>query len=177
MTVFHVSAATVEGYVTKREPFRVAHIERLAKLRSQGVVRCGGPWPDGRGVELIYRVADASQVKPLVESDPYWLGGVWSGYAMLPFSVFVEPIREVPVVLDGSRTFFIVEGPVKDPLAVERALEALRDQDRLCLGGVVEQRLWALPNTPDEAQAVRWVAEATGLEAGRLGARPLFYVL
>jgi len=177
MNVFHVSAATVEGYVTKREPFRKAHIERLKELRSKGVVRMGGPWPDGRGVDLVYRAKDAAELKSLVEGDPYWSGGVWSSYAALPFSVFVEPKEEVPVVLDGSRKLFIVEGPAEDALGVEPALVTLRDQGRLMLGGVVEQRLWALANTADEAQALRWVADATRLEAGRLGARPLFYVL
>lgn len=177
MNVFHVSAATVEGYVTKREPFRKAHIDRLVKLRSEGVVRMGGPWPDGRGVDLVYRVKDPKDLKGLVEGDPYWTGGVWSSYASLPFSVFVEPASDAPVVLDGSRKLLIVEGPVKDALKLEPSLERMRDQGRLFLGGVVEQRLWALTTTDDEAKAIRSVVEATSLDAGRLAARPLFYVL
>ena len=177
MNVFPVSAATVEGYVTKREPFRKAHIERLVKLRSEGVVRMGGPWPDGRGVDLVYRCRDAAQLKSLGEDDPYWKGGVWSSYASLPFSVFVEPTSEVPVVLDGSRKLFIVEGPAGDALGVEPALEKLRDQGRMWLGGVVEQRLWALTTSDDETKAIRSLVEATSIDMGRLAARPLIYVL
>ncbi len=177
MSVFHVSAATVEGYVQKREPYRKAHIERLQKLRAEGVVRMGGPWPDGRGVDLIYRVPDRAAVKKVVEGDPYWTGGVWTSYAALPFSSFMDPKMEVPVVLDGSRRVFIVEGPAPDARSAGAALSALREQGRVYLGGVVEQRLWALTSAADEATAMSWVAAAGGGDAAKLGTRPLFYVL
>jgi len=101
--VLHVDIATHPEYLTRREPHRRAHIERLAGLRQVGAVIGGGPAPDGSRVEIVYRLQQPAQLKPAIEEDPYWVGGAWTGYRERSFSEFVEPWRLPEIVLDGSR--------------------------------------------------------------------------
>ena len=178
MTVFHVLVTPADDYVTKREPFRRAHLERLQELRAAGRCVFGGPAPDGKGVDLGYRLERAEDLKGVVEGDPYWGGEVWKSYASRPFARFVAPAALVPVVTDGSRRTFIVEGPAADAGRAEKALGALRDIGRVHLGGVFETGAsWALTSAADEKSATAWLAETGAWQPGSLTARPLLYVL
>jgi hypothetical protein len=125
----------VEDYVSRREPHRRAHIERLAGLRAAGVVVGGGPAPDGRSVDLVYRLPQAAELRKIVEEDPYWTAGAWTGYAPRSFTEYVEPWEQVPLVLDGSRRATIVEGRVAEPDMAQFALIELRGAGRMAFGG------------------------------------------
>src|SRR5207247_1113147 len=74
-----------------------------------GILIGGGPAPDGRRVDIFYRLQQPAQVTPAVEEDPYFLAGAWTGYTPSSFTHFVEPWEQVPLVLDGSRVATIVE--------------------------------------------------------------------
>lgn len=178
MLVVHVAITTVDDDLARREPYRRAHLDRLIELRAAGVVVGGGPAPDGRRVELVYRLARPEQLAPLVEEDPSWTGGAWTGWTARSFTAFVEPWELPPVVVDGSRRAVVVEGPVTDRDMAQLALVELRGAGRLAFGGLFEgDQSWALCRTADEAEARAWFAD-TGLWAGeRLHARPLLYVL
>ena len=138
MIVFHVAIATHPEYLTRREPHRRAHIERLAGLRQVGAVIGGGPAPDGSRVEIVYRLQQPAQLKPAIEEDPYWVGGAWTAYRERSFSEFVEPWRLPEIVLDGSRRVTVVEGQMSDPDMAQFVMIEMRGAGRLVFGGAFE---------------------------------------
>ena len=113
-----------------------------------------------------------------MEEDPYWVGGAWTHYETRCFSQFVEPWEMVPVVLDGSRTVTVVEGPVAEHDMAQFALIEMRGAGRLHLGGFFEDgQTWALMKTADAAEARRWFADTGFWKTDALTARPLLHVL
>jgi len=178
MIVFHLAVTTCDDYLTRREPHRRAHLERLQGLRAAGILIGGGPAPDGTSADLVYRLQQPGQLKHAIEEDPYWTGGAWVGYTPRSFAQFVEPWEQVPVVLDGSRRITIVEGPVADHAMAQFALIEMRGAGRLAFGGFFEDgQTFALMNTPDAAQALAWFGETGFWTPGALAARPLLHVL
>ncbi len=178
MIVFHVVITAAEDYATRREPHRRQHLHRIEGLRAAGAVIGGGPAPDGRTADLVYRLQKPEHLKLVVEEDPYWTAGVWTAYAAQSFREFVEPWELPPVVVDGSRQATIVEGPALDRDMAQFALIELRGGGRLGFGGFLESgEMWALCRTADAAEALGWFKEAGFWDAARLSARPLLHVL
>lgn len=178
MIVYHVLVQAADDYLTRREKYRHAHIQRIGGLREMGVVIAGGPAADGKTAELFYRLQQPSQLKLIVEEDPYWLGGVWTGYTARTFGNFVEPWEAPPVVLDGSRKTTIVEVPTLDPDMAQFALIEMRGAGRIQLGGFLEDgATLALVKTADGAQAREWFAESGFWKMDALAARSFVYVL
>jgi uncharacterized protein YciI len=176
--VMHVAITTVEDYVARREPHRRTHIERLTGLRAAGIVVGGGPAPDGRSVDLVYRLPQAAQLQTIVEEDPYWTGGAWTGYAPRSFAAFVEPWAQLPLVLDGSRRATIVEGRVVEPDMAQFALIELRGAGRLAFGGFFpDHETFALATSGDADTALGWFKETGFWAPESLRARPLLHVL
>jgi len=134
MIVVHVLVTTAEDYLTRREAHRQAHFDRLRELRAAGRLIGGGPVPDGRSADVFYRLTRADELPRLVEEDPYYRGGVWTGYRPRSFSQFVEPWELPPIILDGSRRATIVEGPAADRDLAQLALVELRGAGRLAFG-------------------------------------------
>ncbi len=178
MVVFHVAITAADDYLTRRAAHRQPHIERIAGLRAAGAVIGGGPAPDGRTADLVYRLQRPDQLKPIVEEDPYWTGGVWTRYEPRSFAEFVEPWEAPPIVLDGSRAATIVEGATADRDMAQFALIELRGAGRLAFGGTFEDgRTWALCRSRDAGEALGWF-RAGGLWAPEVpAARPLLWVL
>lgn len=178
MIVYHVAVTTVDDYPTRREPHRRAHIERLAGLRQAGVLIAGGPAPNGKTVDLFYRVQQPEQLERLVEEDPYRLGGAWTAWTQRSFTNFVEPWQQPPIVLDGSRAVTIVEGPVTDPAMGEFVLIDLRGSGRMAFGGFFEGgQTLALATTPDADTALGWFRDSGFWKPDALTARTFLYVL
>ena len=178
MIVFHVAITAAEDYITRREAHRRAHIERLQGLRAASILIGGGPAPDGRTADIVYRLQQPAQLKNAIEEDPYWTGGVWTKYAPRSFAQFVEPWEMVPVVLDGSRKVTIVEGPTVDHDMAQFALIEMRGAGRVHLGGFFEGgQTLALAKTADAQEAVRWFEETGFWKPGALTARRLLHVL
>lgn len=178
MIVFHVAITTHPEYVAKREPHRRAHIERLAGLRQGGAVIGGGPAPDGTGVDLVYRLQQPGQLKLVIEEDPYWIGGAWTGYRERSFTEFVEPWQLPPIVLDGSRRATVVEGRMADPDMAQFVMIEMRGAGRLVFGGAFpDGATFGLMKTTDAEEAVRWYADTGFWTAETLQARPLLHVL
>lgn len=178
MIVYQIAVTPVADYVAKREPYRRAHVERLQGLRAAGILLAGGPSPDGTTVDLVYRLQRPDQVTPAMEEDPYWTGGAWTRYQPRSFAQFVEPWEMVPVVLDGSRTVTLVEGPVGQHDMAQFALIEMRGAGRLHLGGFLEGgQTWAMMRTADAAEARGWFADTGFWEPAALTTRPLLHVL
>lgn len=178
MSVYHAAIRCADDYVSRRQPHRRAHIERMQMLRRAGIVIGAGPAPDGKTADIFYNLQQAEQLKAVVEEDPYWTAGAWIGYTGRRFAEFIEPSELPPVVLDGSRRASIVEGATLDLDAGVIALVDLRGTRRLAFGGLLDSgHVLAVLTTADPTEAVRWLEE-TGLWApGALTARPLLHVL
>lgn len=176
--VFHITVRAADDYLTRREAYRREHIERLQGLRAMGILIGGGPAPDGTTADVFYRLQQPAQLKNAMEEDPYWMGGVWTGYTPRSFTEFVEPWQMVPVVLDGSRRVTIVEGPVVDREMAQFALIEMRGAGRLAFGGLFESsETLAVVNSADADQALDWFRQTGFWTADRLIARPLLHVL
>jgi hypothetical protein len=176
--VYHIAVTAAADYLTRRAAHRRAHMERVQGLRMAGILVGGGPAPDGTTADLFYRLQQPWQIKNAMEEDPYWLGGVWTGYHPRSFSQFVEPWEMVPVVLDGSRPVTLVEGATADLAMAQLALVEMRGAGRVAFGGFFEDgTLLAVARTPDAEQAGGWFAESGSWTASALTTRPLLWVL
>ena len=178
MPVFHARIVTSDDYVQRRAAQREAHLVRVLGLRSRGLVVAGGPTPDGRLAELIYRAPQRPDVTRLIEEDPYYVAGAWKSYTLRVFSEFIEPLKLPPMVADGSRGVILVEGEAQRADKAKLALIGLRAAGRLGFGGFFDGgATLALLATADAAEARRWLAETGFWDEGRLAARPFLYVL
>ena len=178
MIVFHIAVTAAPDYLTRREVYRRAHIERLQGLRANGILIGGGPSADLRTADLFYRLQQPAQLKFAIEEDPYWMGGVWTRYEPKSFSQFVEPWEMVPVVLDGTRRLTIVEGPTAQHDMAQFAMIEMRGAGRLAFGGFFDGgSTLAVAKTADGDEAIRWFAETGFWESGALATRPWLHVL
>jgi uncharacterized protein YciI len=176
--VFHIGVTAAEDYATRREAHRRDHIARLQGFRATSILIGGGPAPDGKTADLFYRLQQPWQVKPAMEEDPYWTGGVWTKYTPRSFSHFVEPWELVPVVLDGSRAVTIVEGPVADLDMAQISLIELRGAGKLAFGGILDsEQTITVMKTTDADEAKSWLGEHGFWDPAKLTTRTLLWVL
>jgi uncharacterized protein YciI len=176
--VYHVAIRTADDYLARREPHRRAHLERLMGLRGHGLVVAGGPSPDGRSADVFYRVQQPDDLRRLVEEDPYFTGGAWSGYTPRSFAQFLEPWELPPLVTDGSRRVTLVEGVAPDVEMASFALIEARGGGRMAFGGFFPGgETLAVMRGDDPAKALDEL-RATGFwDEASLRARPLLYAL
>jgi uncharacterized protein YciI len=176
--VFHIAVTAADDYRTKRDAHRREHIARVQGLRAASILIGGGPSLDGKTADMFYRLQQPWQVKPAMEEDPYWTGGVWTGYTPRSFSHFVDPWELVPVVLDGSRTATIVEGPVADVDMAQISLIEMRGAGKLVFGGLLEGgATLVVMKTADPEEAKSSLAEHGFWDTAKLTARPFLWVL
>ncbi|MCI2419623.1 YciI family protein [Saccharopolyspora sp. K220] len=55
---------------------RPAHREYCRGLAERGVLLAGGPFADQLGAQLVYAVADADELREILDADPYTEAGV-----------------------------------------------------------------------------------------------------
>jgi uncharacterized protein YciI len=176
--VYHVAIETAGDYVARREPHRRVHLDRLMALRGQGLVIGGGPSPDGRGADIFYRVQQSDDLRGLVETDPYFTGGAWSGYQSRSFAQFLEPWELPPLVTDGSRPVTIAEGVAPDVEMASFALIEARGAGRMAFGGFFPGgETLAVMRAPDADKALEELRASGFWEEGSLRGRPLLHVL
>ncbi len=178
MIVYHVAVTTAEDYLTRREPHRQAHLDRLLALRAKGLCLGGGPAPDGRSADLFYRVDQPEDVTRLIEDDPYTTGGAWTTYGARSFSEFLEPWELPPLVIDGSRRVTLVEGETADVEMASFALIEARGAGRMAFGGFFPGGLTlALMRAAEPDEAVAHLRETGLWKPETIRGRPLCHVL
>lgn len=69
-----------EDVLEKRAPYRQAHLDGLAEQKQSGILITIGPTKDVTKVFGIYEAQSEAKVRQLVEADPYWQNGIWTGY-------------------------------------------------------------------------------------------------
>ena len=178
MIIYHVAITAADDYLDRRAAHRTAHLGRITELRRRGFVIGGGPSPDGKAADIVYRVQQATDITRLIEEDPYWTGGVWKAWQPRDFAQFLEPWEMPPVVTDGSRKGTIVEGEAPDVEMASFALIEARGGGRMAFGGFFPGgTTWALMRAPDAEMAMAEIAESGFWKPGSLTTRPLLHVL
>jgi uncharacterized protein len=176
--VSHVTMTASDDYLARRAAHREAHLGRIIELRRVGFVIGGGPSPDGKTAEIVYRSPQPGDLTRLIEEDPYWTGGVWTQWRPREFSEFLEPWEMPPLVTDGSRTVTIVEGLAPDVEMASFALIEARGAGRMAFGGFFPGgATWALMRSNDADKVMAELTETGFWTAGTLAARPLLHVL
>ena len=80
MPKFVIWSSYCENVLEKRAPYRQAHLEGLNQQKERGILVTIGPTADLSQVFAIYQAASESEVRELIESDPYWQNGIWTEY-------------------------------------------------------------------------------------------------
>lgn len=174
MPFYHVSIAA--GPRAGAEAQERATIERLVRLRAEGVVIGAAAAPDGRRVELFCALEDPRHAARLVEPSPLFAHGVWTAYTSRCFERFLEPWAAPPV--DPARQATVIEGRATDLDMASFVLVEARGAGRLAFGGFFEDaRTLALTRDADPAEALGWVAETGFWDEASLTARPVLHVL
>lgn len=81
-TAWVVEATYVEGAAGKRGPFREEHLARVGKLIDAGALLVAGALADMSASLLVFDIEGEDAVRAVVESDVYFLKGIWTGYTV-----------------------------------------------------------------------------------------------
>jgi uncharacterized protein YciI len=90
---FILTYVTVEDYVTRRAPFRSAHLALAREYHERGFLVMGGALADPADkAVLVFRCQDKSVVEDFVRQDPYVQNGL----------IVSWEVREWTVVIGGE---------------------------------------------------------------------------
>ncbi|CAN7292520.1 YciI family protein [Arthrobacter sp. LjRoot14] len=79
MTVFAVEYVYAAESTEARNAARPAHREWTAGLAREGALLASGPYGDGAGALLIFKVADENALNGILKQDPYAPANVIAG--------------------------------------------------------------------------------------------------
>lgn len=79
MTVFAVEYVYAADSSAARDETRPAHRDWLAGLAEDGRLLTSGPYGDGAGALLIFKVQDEAQLNDLLKQDPFAVAGTIAG--------------------------------------------------------------------------------------------------
>jgi uncharacterized protein len=82
MTRYVMWGSYCEDVLERRTPYRQAHLERLAALKTAGQLITVGPTKDLKKVLAIYEAESEAIARQFVEADPYWQQGIWTEYQL-----------------------------------------------------------------------------------------------
>ncbi|MDR7160268.1 MULTISPECIES: YciI family protein [unclassified Arthrobacter] len=79
MTVFAVEYVYAADSTAARDESRPAHRAWLSTLAEDGRLLTSGPYGDGAGALLIFKVQDETELNELLKQDPFALAGTIAG--------------------------------------------------------------------------------------------------
>ena len=79
MTVFAVEYVYAADSTAARDEHRPAHRAWLAGLADDGQLLTSGPYGDGAGALLIFKVQDEAALNDLLKQDPFAVAGAIAG--------------------------------------------------------------------------------------------------
>ena len=85
-SVWLVEVAFAPDAAERRGPFRQEHLERVARLRTDGVVIEGGAFLDALTTSvLLVRAVSAEEARAVAAGDIYVANGIWTDITVRPF--------------------------------------------------------------------------------------------
>ena len=84
MEKFIVFGKYCEDAISKRQPYREQHLNRLQKLKDRDILVTLGPTKCIKYLFGIFNANDENQLKDLIEEDIYWEKGIWINYDIYP---------------------------------------------------------------------------------------------
>ena len=85
MEKFVVFGRYCEDAISKREPFREEHLNRLKKLKDRDILVTLGPTKCTKYLFGIFNANDVNELKDLIEEDIYWEKAIWIYYDIYPW--------------------------------------------------------------------------------------------
>ena len=80
MEKFIVFGEYCEDAISKREPFREQHLNRLKTLKDKDILVTLGPTKCTKYLFGIFNATDEDQLRNLIEKDIYWEKRIWITY-------------------------------------------------------------------------------------------------
>jgi uncharacterized protein len=78
----------VEDILTRRTPHRERHLQKIAEAKATGPMLMAGPVGDPvQGGVFVFKGADAAPIEAFIESDPYVINGLVTGWRIEPWAV------------------------------------------------------------------------------------------
>ena len=71
-----------ENPLHERIPFRDEHLERLSKLKRDGILISLGPTKCNRFVFGVFQINSEKDLREIVEDDIYWREGIWTDFSI-----------------------------------------------------------------------------------------------
>ena len=75
-----------EDAIEKRTPFREEHLDRLSKLKQQGILITLGPTKCSRYVFGIFEFSSLDELRKIIQDDVYWKKGIWISFEIYPWT-------------------------------------------------------------------------------------------
>jgi uncharacterized protein YciI len=79
MTVFAVEYVYTAESAAARDETRPAHRAWLSDLAEDGLLLTSGPYGDGAGALLIFKIQDEAQLNDVLKQDPFAAAGTIAG--------------------------------------------------------------------------------------------------
>ena len=80
MDQFVLWGSYCEDALEKRIPYREEHLNRLSKLKEEGILITLGPTKCNRYVFGLFKSGDIEKIRKIVKDDIYWKEGIWSSF-------------------------------------------------------------------------------------------------
>ena len=90
-TIYVIEAVYGPDAARLRPPVRPEHLERIARLRDEGVVIEAGGLTDFSKAVLLVRATSETEALAIAESDVYMRSGVWVSATAKPYGRVVRP--------------------------------------------------------------------------------------
>ena len=85
--VYLVDVVFAPGAAERRGPYRSAHLQRIARLKREGVIIEGGAFLDTLSTSImLIRATTAEAAREVAEDDVYVSAGVWEEVRVRPFA-------------------------------------------------------------------------------------------
>ena len=78
MDKFIIWGSYCENPIEKRIPFRDEHLDRLSRLKDEGILITLGPTKCNKFVFGIFEYKNQNDLKALLREDIYWREGIWT---------------------------------------------------------------------------------------------------
>ena len=86
----------VEDMMTKRVPYRAAHLAYAQRFVDEGSFVAGGAWEDASGSMLVLRTSSADDAHNFARDDPYVKAGLVTRHEVRPWLVVAGTAKKEP---------------------------------------------------------------------------------